>query len=177
LLRGRSFGMRAGVPYKDPERQRAYGRDWMRRNADKARAAMRRWRAAHPEEHAKDNREYYVRHREERLAQSAEYHSDHPEVGRARWQNYRTRKIAAEGAFTAQEWLALVAMYGGRCAYCGIEGPLEADHRIPLSRGGTNRIENILPACRSCNGRKHRMTEEEFRARLASEQGDDLQSD
>ena len=30
------------MPYSDPERRRAYGREWMRRNAEKAREAMRR---------------------------------------------------------------------------------------------------------------------------------------
>jgi hypothetical protein len=40
----------------------------------------------------------------------------------------------------------------------------------PRSRsGGTNYIDNILPACGSCNRRKHTYTEEEFRARLAAE--------
>jgi hypothetical protein len=38
-----------------------------------------------------------------------------------------------------------------------------------LARGGTNYIENILPACRRCNTRKRLLTEEEFRARLAAE--------
>jgi 5-methylcytosine-specific restriction endonuclease McrA len=164
------------VPYKDPEDQRAYGRDWIRRNAEKAREAMRRWRDAHPDEHNAERREYYARHREEQLAQSAQYHRDHPEVGRARGQNYRARKYAAAGSFTPAEWLELVALYGGRCAYCGSTDPLEADHRIPLARGGSNLIENILPACHSCNARKHLMSEAEFRARRASESTDDLQS-
>ncbi len=160
------------MPYRDPERRRRYGREWIRRNAEKAREAMRRWRAAHPEEHGADNRSYYARHRDERLAQSASYHHEHPEVGRARGQNRRAREASAEGSFSPAEWLALVQRYDGRCAYCGDLGPLEADHRSPLSRGGSNRIDNILPACRSCNARKHRMTEEEFRARLAREQRD-----
>jgi hypothetical protein len=34
------------------------------------------------------------------------------------------------------------------------------DHRIPLGRGGSNLIANILPACRRCNRRKHLMGEE-----------------
>ena len=46
---------------------------------------------------------------------------------------------------------------------------LEPDHRVALSRGGSNRIENILPSCHPCNARKHRLTEAEFRARLAAE--------
>ena len=137
---------------------------------------MRRWRAAHADEHNAERREYYGRHREEQLAQSAQYHRDHPEVGRARGQNYRARKYAATGSFNPGEWLELVALYGGRCAYCGATDSLEADHRIPLARGGSNLIENILPACRSCNARKHLMSDVEFRARLASESTDDLQS-
>jgi 5-methylcytosine-specific restriction endonuclease McrA len=164
------------VPYKDPERRREYGRGWIRKNPEKAREAMRRWRAAHPDEHSEDSRAYYLRHRQERLAQSAEYHAEHPEVGRARSINYRARQSAAAGSFTSAEWLALVEAHAGRCAYCGETGPLEADHRIPLARGGTNTIDNILPACRRCNARKHKMTEDEFRARLTSERGDNLQS-
>ena len=58
---------------------------------------------------------------------------------------------------------------GERCAYRGEAGPLEPDHRVPLARGGTNFIANILPACRRCNAEKHTMTEDEFRARLAAE--------
>lgn len=29
-----------------------------------------------------------------------------------------------------------------------------ADHKVAVARGGTNRIENLQPACSSCNGRK-----------------------
>ncbi len=159
------------MAYKDPERGRAYGREWMKRNPDKAREAMRRWRAAHPGQRNADRRSYYARHREQMLAQSAQYHREHREVGRARWQNYRARKRAADGSFTPSEWLTLVETDQGRCAYCGSTSVLEADHRIPLARGGTHLIANILPACRSCNARKHHMTEEEFCARLVSERG------
>ena len=165
------------MPYKDPDKQRAYGRDWMKRNPEKAREAMRRWRRAHPDAHRQENRSYYARHREERLEQSAVYHRANPHVGRARGLNYRARKLAALGSFTPAEWLALVERYRGRCAYCGAIGTLEADHRIPLARGGTNDIDNILPACRRCNAKKRLLTEAEFRARLAVERRDDLKSD
>jgi 5-methylcytosine-specific restriction endonuclease McrA len=165
------------VPYKNPEDQRRYAREWLQRNPEKAREAVRRWRVAHPEEHSAKNRLYYARHREERLAHTALYHREHPEVVLAKWQNYRARKLAAEGSFTSAEWLALVDLYQGCCAYCGVAGPLEADHRIPLARGGSNAIENILPACRRCNARKHLLTEQEFRARLAAERDENLQSE
>src|SRR3989442_10273597 len=36
---------------RDIEERRAYGREWIKRNPEKAREAMRRWRKNHPEEH------------------------------------------------------------------------------------------------------------------------------
>jgi 5-methylcytosine-specific restriction endonuclease McrA len=143
----------------------------MRRNPEKAREAMRRWRARHPAEHNAERRGYYARNRAKLLARSASYHRAHPGVRKASDNKRRVQKAASASAFTPAEWLALVTTFAGHCAYCGMEGPLEADHRIPLARGGTNDIVNILPACRRCNARKHLMTEQEFRARLASEGG------
>ncbi|MDQ2767712.1 MAG: HNH endonuclease [Gemmatimonadota bacterium] len=164
------------MPYKDPERQREYAREWLKKNAQKARDAVRRWRLAHPERHNAKNRLYNARHRDERNAYMAVYNREHHEVVLAKWHNYRARKRAAAGSFTSAEWLALVTSYQGRCAYCGETKPLEPEHRTPLSRGGSNAIDNIAPACHGCNARKHRMTEAEFRARIASERPDDLES-
>jgi 5-methylcytosine-specific restriction endonuclease McrA len=157
------------MPYRDPEQRRAYGREWIRRNADKARAAMQRWRERHRDAHRAENAAYYQRHAERLKARIAEYHRANPAVVRAKSNKHRALRIAAEGAFTAPEWKELVRLYRERCAYCGETAVLEPDHRVALSRGGSNRIENILPACHRCNARKHRMTEGDFRARLAAE--------
>jgi 5-methylcytosine-specific restriction endonuclease McrA len=144
----------------------------MRLNADKAREAMRRWRERHPDEHRAEHRAYYARHRERLSAAIAAYHRANPGVVKAKSQAYRARKLATEGSFSLEEWLDLIAAYDGTCGYCGAVAPLEAEHRIPLSRGGTNFIQNIIPACRTCNARKHRLTEAEFRARLVAERNE-----
>jgi len=157
------------VAYKDPERQRAYARQWLKRNPQKARDAVRRWNRSHPEQRRAAKRLYYARHREQHKAVMMAYHRAHPEVLQAKSSAYRARARAAEGQFTSAEWRALVQRYEGKCAYRGEVGPLQVDHRVPLSRGGTNSIDNILPACRSCNGHKHAMTEAELRALLAAE--------
>jgi 5-methylcytosine-specific restriction endonuclease McrA len=157
------------MPYRDPERRREYGRDWIKRNPERAREAMRRWRSRHPADHSEDSRAYYKRHRERLARYFSEYQRTHPDLRRRLAARRRARKLEAVGSFSVAEWLALVELWGGRCAYCGDPAPLEIDHRVPLSRGGTNSIENILPACGPCNRRKYAMSENEFRARLAAE--------
>jgi 5-methylcytosine-specific restriction endonuclease McrA len=156
------------MPYADPERRRAYGRAWMKRNPEKARAAMRRWRARHPDVHAARTRARYALD-PKRFQERTDASPNRPAVRRAMHQRRRARLLGAGPHFTAAEWTALVEAHGGRCAYDGAPPPLHADHRLPLERGGTSVIANILPACRRCNLRKHLMTEEEFRARLAAE--------
>ena len=51
------------------------------------------------------------------------------------------------------------------CIYClnSIKfGNDSIDHKIPISRGGTNLYENLAIACISCNSRKRDKTESEF---------------
>ena len=159
--------MRASVPYMDPERGRAYGREWMKRNPDKARAAMRRWRKQHPEQHAADSRRRYSQDPAHFKA-IIEASPDRNSVRRA--MRHRRRELTkGQPSFTAAQWRQLVDHYEGRCAYCGKQGPLTIDHRMPLARGGSNTIDNILPACIACNVKKRLMTEAEFRAVLARE--------
>lgn len=53
---------------------------------------------------------------------------------------------------------------GGRCYWCGTATPLDAtkdaddeptvDHVIPRSRGGCNKLTNLVLSCRACNARK-----------------------
>jgi 5-methylcytosine-specific restriction endonuclease McrA len=73
----------------------------------------------------------------------------------------------------AEQWAALVDAWGG-CAYCGAtDVPLQRDCVQPIAWGGRYTLENIVPACRSCNAskcnqevtswmRRHRLDERTF---------------
>jgi hypothetical protein len=59
----------------------------------------------------------------------------------------------------------------GLCFYCGKEfRPLDpyhpdamtVDHYVALARGGSDELDNLVPACRRCNGRKRDGDAEEF---------------
>lgn len=50
-----------------------------------------------------------------------------------------------------------------KCAYCDAHGvPLEIEHIVPTSRGGSNRASNLTLACHACNQRKGQHTAAEF---------------
>lgn len=74
---------------------------------------------------------------------------------RAQASRRRARRVAASGSdLTAAQWHAILEAWA-RCAYCGGEGAgLQRDCVLPISRGGRYTLENVVPACRSCNTSK-----------------------
>ena len=79
-------------------------------------------------------------------------------VNRSRKATYARRRKRRMGAvehdLMPDQWLALTTAWGG-CAYCGATGvPLQRDCVLPISRGGRYTLDNIAPACRSCNASK-----------------------
>jgi len=78
----------------------------------------------------------------------------------------RARLRSASGEISQRDWRRVVHIYRERCAYCESPAPLTMDHVIPLSRGGTHSIGNIVPACRSCNASKKHLLLADWRRRI-----------
>lgn len=131
---------------------------------------MRQYYLGHRSERTRHMRQYYQEHREETLEHVRQYSQGHPEVRLAARHKRRALLADSNGNFTAEEFRLLCETYGNRCLYCQEELPLTPDHMVPISRGGSNSIENIVPSCRSCNQRKHTMTYDEFVERLEEEE-------
>lgn len=74
---------------------------------------------------------------------------------RARAARKRKRRMdRVEHDLTDQQWAALQSAWGG-CAYCGAsDRALQRDCVQALSRGGRYTLDNIVPACQSCNASK-----------------------
>ena len=67
--------------------------------------------------------------------------------------------------YAQRQWEKKFFSSGARCYYC--ELPLllneaQREHMVPLARGGTDLIANIVPSCARCNLAKGTMTVEEF---------------
>ncbi|TQC47431.1 HNH endonuclease [Rhodococcus sp. WS4] len=74
---------------------------------------------------------------------------------KARGARKRKRRMeSVEHDLSSEQWAALVTAWGG-CAYCGAtDKPLQRDCVLALSRGGRYTLDNIAPACGSCNASK-----------------------
>lgn len=64
------------------------------------------------------------------------------------------REKGAKGSHTFDQWKLLKIKFRHKCAICFQYKPLTKDHVIPLSKGGSDNIENIQPLCRNCNSKK-----------------------
>lgn len=103
---------------------------------------------------------YYKRNRGRMLrSRWLYYRKNRAKVTEAR---HRRRCAARNGEsgenFTGAEFDELRAVVGFECVACHrgerLVGRLEPDHIVPVSKGGSNRIENIQPLCKQCNSGK-----------------------
>ncbi len=117
------------------------------------------WTKANSDRMASYKRTYYEQNREEVTARRKEWVENNLEkVKQFKANNSRKRRAARHESrdnFTAIEFKELCERYGSRCLSCGaVDVALEADHVVPLTRGGSDDIDNIQPLCGTCNRSK-----------------------
>ncbi len=156
---------------KDPERARAiwrasskrnratrseYQKRYRAENADKVKDWNKAWREANKDRLQEYMREYEPKWRaansEKRRAAVKRWRQKNPKRAHHSTQRYWARKHGAEGSHTFSQKQGLLRKQGHRCFYCGESlAEYHADHFIPLSKGGSDYIENIRMACPPCN--------------------------
>ena len=170
---------------RHPEKQREATYTWRRKNRKKWNAYQRRWRRRnstrtnrilrarrHAQRDVLNTKRRAARQQsleKYRLAERLARKRD-PVSRRVSHRNVIAKRRRAVGGFTAKEWMELLRSSKFRCRYCRKKlsrNTATPDHIVPLSKGGTNWIENIAPACLPCNQRKNALTEKEYLKRLA----------
>lgn len=134
--------------HANPEPRKASSGLYRRTNPEKVNAANRRWRAANPEKARASVHQWTVLHPEAPRSATRRHHA-------------RKRGAAIADVSRAQE-KEILAVYG-RCMYCPDDCPecragthiLELDHITAVKKDGNDTVQNLIPACRSCNSRKN----------------------
>jgi 5-methylcytosine-specific restriction endonuclease McrA len=81
-------------------------------------------------------------------------------LGAVKWQMYTERRrlklrIAnKKSSHKFQDEIDLIKSVSGRCAICGSTKNPTIDHIVPISKGGTDGVDNLQVLCGSCNSRK-----------------------
>jgi 5-methylcytosine-specific restriction endonuclease McrA len=170
-----------GTRYICKECDKKRKNEWRANNQEHDREYFKQYRDNNKESLARNNHKWYESHKEQIKIKKAVYEANnkekmsqvrrdwakkHPELGRKLAKDRRARLKGATGVITPQEWQALLKEHDHKCYYCGTTERITQDHWIPLSRGGSHTIDNIVPACHSCNSRKYNMTGDEYLAKL-----------
>ena len=64
----------------------------------------------------------------------------------------------------------VISKTNGLCGYCGSvidSDKCTVDHLVPKIRGGSNQVENLVLACKSCNTSKGSLSVEDYRIWLS----------
>jgi 5-methylcytosine-specific restriction endonuclease McrA len=145
---------RANLPHRVEAR-----RKYQEEHKEEISEYKKRWATKNEESVSASKRKHYELNRDEIIARSKKWGEENPEkVRQAKANTSRKRRAArhaSPGSFTAEEFEALCEQYGNRCLACGdTEAALEADHVVPLTRGGSDEIGNVQPLCGVCNRKK-----------------------
>jgi 5-methylcytosine-specific restriction endonuclease McrA len=130
---------------------KAYMKAYRKENAEKLREQNTAWRLRNPERYEAMRQAWRDEHKAERAHQEGQR---------------RVRKKGNGGSHTFAEWVAKCETFSWRCVYCDSGAQMTRDHDVPISRGGSDNIDNIVPACGSCNSSKGARTGAEFQLRL-----------
>jgi 5-methylcytosine-specific restriction endonuclease McrA len=141
---------------------------WVAKNKARNNEVTRLRQIRHKEERRERYKDKYKgRYKEYRRM----YCQQHSAEALIRYHNSRAKRNKCEGTLTLEEWASLCDIYNHVCLMCGKPEPLTIDHIVPLSKGGSNFIQNIQPLCRSCNSSKSNKTID-FRPRKKAEEGE-----
>lgn len=157
--------------YRDKEKRLAQRRNYVDKNKKKVQASNRRSHHKYKEDRNQRSRAYYQANKERMIANALVYIRENPSVVAG---IRHKRRGAVSHTVTARDFERLARKSGGVCSYCPVSltdpgrdlpTSLQWDHVVPLSRGGTHSVGNLLPACRSCNLSKGKKFLTEWRPR------------
>lgn len=159
-----------GYQYEQDRRQRdpEYNQKWL----EYKRRKDQEWRESNPDKVQRDAREtaqrrssdpvlrakytqYEREHRQKRQRADPAFHQHLMGIAKEGQQRRRARLADVGGSYTTAEWNRLCTYFDHRCLCCGEQRPLTVDHVTPITKGGSNTINNLQPLCGSCNSRKH----------------------
>lgn len=129
-----------------------YQAEYYQKNKTQILLRMKTHRLENLDAKRRSARVYAQLNKEKMSKTNADWVRSNPEKNRAKKARRRALEIQAQAFFISSKQIE--KLYLQKCIYCGSAGPIELDHVIPISRGGSHSLGNLVSACRPCNRSK-----------------------
>lgn len=138
--------------YYQRHREQVAERDRQRREQDPEKRAAQQsaWLEKNPEYHAEwraENRDKV--NEQQRARRAAKSQETRQAEQAARWENDWRRQVKSKYGITAEQYDAMLAAQGGKCALCGREGNVGGKRLAVDHCHGTGKVRGLL--CNPCN--------------------------
>ena len=120
-------------------------------------------------------KEYYENNKDKILKYKKKYYENNKdklkkcrENNKDKYKEYnhkrRALKVGNGGSYTKSQWLDTLEYFDYKCAYTGecIKHSCHVEHIVPISKGGTSYIWNLVPSTASANLSKQNRDMEEW---------------
>ena len=124
-------------------------------NKNKRNQYSKKYYIINKEKHKKIVRKYYENNKDKISVYNSQWKKENKDKVNISTQKRYARKHNLLDNFSIKQWEICKKYFNDTCCYCGKNEKLTQDHFIPLSKGGEYTVNNIVPACRSCNSSKH----------------------
>jgi 5-methylcytosine-specific restriction endonuclease McrA len=81
----------------------------------------------------------------------------------------RARKAGVAATLTLEQWEATLHYFQWKCAYCRLRPYDAMEHFLSITVGGGTTATNCIPACHSCNNKKHNYPPDKLAQRFSQE--------
>lgn len=149
-------------------------REWLSQNKGRLKEYRRRWSKKWKKENPEKRKELAKKYRnspkgiKSHAERNRRWRKNNPDTVASLAARRRAQKANSAGSFTKEDIRLIGEQQGWRCWWCqkSVRSNYHIDHRIPLSRGGSNDANNIVISCQHCNLRKHSKLPHEWMGRL-----------
>ena len=150
-------------------------KEYRENNKDKRKEYHKKYRENNKDKLKEYNKEYNKKYREnnkdiikEYRENNKEYMKEYREHNKDKLKEYRHKRRALKlgngGSYTKAQWLDTLEYFDYKCAYTGecIKHSCHVEHIVPISKGGTSYIWNLVPSTASANLSKQNRDMEEW---------------
>lgn len=141
---------------KNKKQINKYQKDYYQNNKEQLKKNKKEYRKSNKEEINKHQRIYYQINKKQINEYQKKYRKNNKEYFKTTKQKRRTLKQNSGGSYTVEQWNEALKYFNNKCAYSG--KPMEqvsVEHIIPITKGGTSYIWNIIPCELSLNKSKN----------------------